>query len=101
VARGGCGREILARVGLTTQSENLDGADNTIKTTAIGPGWGIGITYWYSRHWCLSFSAGNPLVQFSQTAREQPAPLDETKTSTTAFAAIFDSTVAIMIHLFN
>ncbi len=93
--------EILASVGLTTQSDNPDGADNTTKTTAIGLGWGIGITYWYSRHWCLSFSAGNPLVTFTQVAREQPAPLMETKTSTTAFGAIFDPTVAIMIHLFN
>jgi len=93
--------EILGSVGLTTQTDNPDGADNTTKTTAIGLGWGIGITYWYSRHWCLSFSAGNPLMTFTQTAREQPAPLEEVKTSTTAIGAIFDPTVAVMIHLFN
>jgi hypothetical protein len=93
--------ELLANVGLTTTTDNPDGADNSTKSTAIALGWGVGITYWYSRHWCLSFSAGNPLVSFTKTSREQPAPLPETSTTTTAIGAIFDPTVAIMIHLFN
>jgi len=93
--------ELLGSVGLTTQNDNPNGADNNTKTTSIGLGWGVGITYWYSRHWCLSFSAGNPLVSFTKATRDQPAPLAESSTTTTAIGAIFDPTVAIMIHLFN
>ena len=93
--------ELLGSVGLTSRTDNPDGADNSTKSTAIGLGWGVGITYWYSRFWCLSFSAGNPLVSFAKTSREQPAPLAENSTTTTTIGAIFDPTVAIMIHLFN
>ena len=93
--------ELLGSLGLTNQTDNPDGADNNAKTTAIGLGWGVGITYWYSRHWSLSMSAGNPLVAFAKTTREQPAPLDETSTTTTAIGAIFDPTVGFMIHLYN
>lgn len=93
--------ELLGSVGLTNQTDNPDGADNNTKTTAIALGWGVGITYWYSRHWTLSMAAGNPLVSFAKTSREQPAPVDETSTTTTAIGAIFDPTVAIMIHLYN
>ena len=88
-------------MGLTNQTDNPDGDNNNTKTTAIGLGWGVGITYWYSRHWTLSMSAGNPLVSIAKTTREQPAPVDETSTTTTAIGAIFDPTVAIMIHLYN
>lgn len=93
--------ELLGSVGLANRTDNPDGSDNNTRITAIALGWGVGITYWYSRHWCLSMSAGNPLVSFTKTTREQPAPVDETSTTTTAIGAIFDPTVAIMIHLFN
>ena len=93
--------ELLASLGLTNRTDNPNGADNNAKTTAIALGWGVGITYWYSRHWSLSMSAGNPLVSFAKSTREQPAPLNETSTTTTAIGAIFDPTVAIMIHLYN
>ena len=93
--------ELLANVGLTTTTDNPDGVDNNTKSTAIALGWGVGVTYWYSRHFCLSLSAGNPLVSFTKTSREQPTPLSDRSTTTTAIGAIFDPTVAIMIHLFN
>ncbi|MBA3456116.1 MAG: hypothetical protein H0T42_23660 [Deltaproteobacteria bacterium] len=93
--------ELLASVGLSNQTDNPDGADNNRKITAIALGWGVGVSYWYSRHWCISFAAGNPLVSFTKVTNEQPEPLDETSTTTTAIGAIFDPTVAIMIHLFN
>lgn len=93
--------ELLGSLGLTSTTDNPDGVDNNTKTTAIALGWGVGVTYWYSAHWCLSMSAGNPLASFSKTTREQPTPLEDLSTTTTAFGAIFDPTVAIMIHLFN
>ena len=93
--------ELIGSLGLTTTSDNPDGVDNNTKTTAIGLGWGVGVTYWYSRYWCLSFTAGNPLASFTKINREQPTPLEDVSTTTTAVGAIFDPTVAIMIHLFN
>lgn len=93
--------ELLAGVGLTNVNDNPDGPDNNTKTTAVALGWGVGVTYWHTRHWCLSFSAGNPLASFTKATREQPAPIGETSTTSTAIGAIFDPTVAIMIHLFN
>ncbi len=93
--------ELLGSLGLTNRTDNPDGADNNAKTTAIGLGWGVGITYWCSRYWTLSMSAGNPLVSFAKTTREQPAPVDESSTTSTSIGAIFDPTVGIMIHLYN
>lgn len=86
-----------AGVGLTTI--NPDGDDNNRKINSFGVSWGIALDYWINPHWDLSFTAGNPLFQTTVSTQEQ-GPGTETSDSRTSFGAIFDPTLAVMLHLY-
>lgn len=102
VRRGKVELELLGSVGVTTVTDDPDGPDNATTTTTLFLGWGVGITYWLNQHWALSVSARNPLVSYSKVSRDLPPPISaEMSTSTTTIGAIFDPTVAVMMHLFN
>ena len=53
--------DVLGSLALDTVKTNPDGPDNDTRTTTIGAGWGVGIGYWITRHWAITFDATNPV----------------------------------------
>jgi hypothetical protein len=93
--------EVLASAGFTNVKDNDFGDFNTVTTNTLGIGWGVGIGYWLSRHWQLSMSVTNPLVQYAKTKTQQPPPASTTEASETTLGLIFLPQVTAMIHLYN
>lgn len=93
--------EALASIGFSNTKDNPEGDYNTRTTNAFGIGWGFGIGYWMSRHWQLSMSVTNPLVQYSSTKQGTGVPNMSSKASQTTIGLIFEPQVVAMIHLYN
>ena len=100
ITHGHVDLEALASAGFTNVKDNPDGDYNTVTTNTFGIGWGVGIGYWLSRHWQLSMSVTNPLVQYQQVKR-QAGPSMYNTTSETTLGVIFVPQVTAMIHLYN
>lgn len=83
-----------------TVRDNPDGPDNDTKTTTMTGSWGIGIGYWITRHWQVSFDATNPVFSYIDTSK-QTSSTTAMKSSSTTFVIEIDPTIAIMIHLYN
>jgi hypothetical protein len=97
IRRGKIELELLAGAGFGTVKNNPDGDDNNTTTSSINFNWGIAVSYWYSAHWNLTFSARNPLLSFAKTERE----MTMSETSTTTVAAEWAPIVSVMLHLYN
>lgn len=96
------GRADLSLVGggsLSLTTINPDGDDNNTQINALGVSWGVALDYWVTQHWNVSFTAMNPVLITSKTTREQGPGLEEASSRTT-FGAIFDPTLAVMLHLY-
>ncbi|HEY5946783.1 MAG TPA: outer membrane beta-barrel protein [Kofleriaceae bacterium] len=92
--------EALATAGFTNTKVNGPVDYDTRTTNTFGVGWGIGIGYWMSRHWQLSMSVTNPLVQYQQV-KQQMGPGMSDKDASTTIGVIFVPQVTAMIHLYN
>jgi hypothetical protein len=93
--------EALASAGFTNSKVNPEGDFNSTTTTTFGIGWGVGVGYWLSRHWQLSMSVTNPLVQYSKSKQQGGmAGVSQTEAST-QLGLIFVPQVTAMIHLYN
>jgi hypothetical protein len=93
--------EALATAAFANSKDNDDGDFNSVTTNTFGIGWGVGVGYWLSRHWQLSMSVTNPLVQYT-TRKEQGGMADTSQTtSSTQLGVIFVPQVTAMIHLYN
>jgi hypothetical protein len=91
--------ELIGALDLDLQRTNPDGDNNNTSDTTIALSWGIGLGYWFSPHWNMSFTATNALISF--TEHKQEIVGGENKTSTTSFGAIFSPQIGVMIHLFD
>ena len=92
--------ELLGSAGLSNTKHNPQGDYNTNTVSTLELGWGIGIGYWITHHWQLSFSAENPLITYTST-KQETGPTTSMTTKTTDVAVIFDPIVLVMIHLYN
>jgi Outer membrane protein beta-barrel domain len=92
--------EVLGSVGLSTVKHDPSGDYNTTTTNDIELGWGVGIGYWISHHWQVSFSATNPFIDYTSTNTQTGATTNMTM-STTKIGLEFDPVVLVMIHLYN
>ncbi|HEY5926978.1 MAG TPA: outer membrane beta-barrel protein [Kofleriaceae bacterium] len=100
ITHGHVDLEVLASAGFDNSKDNPDGDYNTVTTNTFGIGWGLGIGYWFSRHWQLSMSVTNPLVQYQQLKRQAGPSMYNTDSATT-LGVIFVPQVTAMIHLYN
>jgi hypothetical protein len=100
IKRGRADFEIIGDTALAVVKDNPDGDNNDVTNTTFSIGWGIGIGYWLSTHWQLSFTATNPLIAFTSTDTEVGAGMDQ-KTSSTQVGVVYDPAVTLMIHLYN
>lgn len=92
--------ELLGGVRFGIDKTNPDGDDNGTTTTRASLGWGLAVSYWLTEHWDLSVGATNPLLAFQKTTNENPAPLDDSSTTSLAVLAAWDPAVTVMMHLF-
>jgi hypothetical protein len=101
ITHGHVDLEALATAGFTSTKVNPDGDFNSTTTNTFGIGWGVGVGYWLSRHWQLSMSVTNPLVQY-QSVKQQAGLSGVSNTETeTSIGVIFVPQVTAMIHLYN
>src|SRR5262249_38045559 len=92
--------ELLGAASVSNQTSDPNGPDNTRTITTIAASYGIGIAYWLSPHWNLSFSGTNPVIQYLRNKNET-GPGTSTTNKTTTIGLVFDPQVALMIHLYN
>jgi hypothetical protein len=92
--------ELIGSALLDTVKVNPDGPDNDTSTSTLDVAWGIGIGFWITHHWQVSFTATNPLITYTNMS-QQTGPSTSDTTKTTTFGLVFDPTVALMIHLYN
>jgi hypothetical protein len=90
---------LLGSAGVNVVTIDPDGDDNDRQATTFSLGWGIGLDYWVNHHWNVSFSATNPIVQTSSIEIDQ-GPGTTSEDSSVLFGAIFDPTLAVMLHLY-
>jgi hypothetical protein len=93
--------EALATAGFSNTKNNPQGDFNTTTTNTFSVGWGVGIGYWLSRHWQLSMSVTNPLVQYQSQKMGLGVAGMTNKSSETTIGVIFVPQVVAMIHLYN
>jgi hypothetical protein len=97
-SRGAFDLLVIGAAWVQTTGEDPDGDDNNRTDTTLGVGWGLGINYWLTQHWSLSFMATNPLFSYSTSTQE--GVVDDTTSSTTFIGADFDPAIITMIHLY-
>ena len=92
--------DLLGSLVIDTVKVNPDGPDNDTRTTTLDAGWGLGLGFWISRHWVLTFNATNSLFSYSKVSM-QTGPSTSDNTTKTALGLVFDPAVGLMIHLYN
>ena len=89
--------QVGAAIGYT--GDDPQGADNNTSTLQAAVDYGVSVEYWYSAHWCLSFTARNAFLQYRTTTTETPVT-DDNVDSSTDFGVIWDPAVDAALHLF-
>jgi hypothetical protein len=92
--------EAIGTVAISSQTSNPEGDDNDRTTTVLDVGYGVGLAYWFTRHWNLSLTATNPLITYVRL-RQDMGPGVTATNKTTTVGLVFDPTVALMIHLYD
>jgi hypothetical protein len=90
---------LVGAAGIGVHTVDPDGDNNNTTTTELKVSWGLGLDYWISPHWSVSFTATNPLIDSQHTSAQQVGTSDRT-TSTTSFGLIWDPNVVLMTHLY-
>ncbi len=94
------GKVDLVAVGgasLGFETDDPDGDDNNTTITSFGLDYGLGLEYWYSSNWCLSFTARNPFVSYVGTSFEIS---DDAATSNVDVGLIWNPMTELSLHLF-
>jgi len=92
--------EAIGTAALSSQTLNPEGDDNNRTTTLVQLGYGVGLAFWFTRHWNLSLTATNPLIAYTRTRQEMGTGMSSTNKTTTV-GLVFDPTIALMIHLYE
>ncbi len=100
IKKGRTDFELVGNALVDTNKTHPDAPNSDTRTTTFAIGWGIGIGFWLTHHWQLSFTATNPLFSYAKTSMDT-GPGTSTSTSVTDFGLVFDPQVALMIHLYN
>ena len=98
-SRGRVDLSLIGSAGIAIVSTDPDGDDNDRTTSGVTVGWGLALDYWLTSHWDISLTAGNPVFTTISETRELGAGMT-TEQSSTTFGAIFDPTLAVMLHLY-
>lgn len=101
VQRGKFELLLLGAAAVGVETTDPDGPDNNTTSTTFGVGWGAAVDWWITDHWNVSFSATNPLFSFTKSTEEEVAPMGDSSTTTTTVGAVWNPTIAVMIHIFN
>jgi hypothetical protein len=85
--------------GVAQVTEDRNNGDATRTTSVIELHYGLGVEYWLSSQWVISFTTTNPIVARTSQSEDDElgTPYEETGLG---FGAIFAPNVNAMIHLF-
>ncbi|HVO30308.1 MAG TPA: hypothetical protein VMV18_06215 [bacterium] len=86
---------------ITSASNKPAGGTKTTSTTVgLGTGWGLGVEYWPTNHWSLSFNALNPLLNVA-TGSQKDSGTGITNSATNFFVgADFNPSVQLLTHIY-
>lgn len=93
--------DLIAQVGggLAFLSNDPEGDDNNTNNLNFAIDYGLGVEYWVSSNWCLSFTATNPFLIFDDTTTEV-ANIDDTSQTNIDIGVIWDPVTRLSVHLF-
>ena len=91
---------MVAAAGLGRASTDPSGDANTKTTTTFALGYGLALDYWINPHWDLSMTASNPFLSTAKVSQQNGIAARDISTSETSFAAVFDPTLSVMIHMY-
>jgi hypothetical protein len=97
--RGPVDLVLVGGAGLGTASTNPDGDDNDSSTFFLDVHWGLGLDFWFRRHWCFSLTATNPFLVYQQSTQESGG-VGDTSSSRFDIGAIWEPNVVAALHLF-
>jgi hypothetical protein len=96
--RGNVDLNILGGVALSYNVQDPQGDGNNITQTAIALAYGVGVNYWMYRHWSVSLTATNVLIQRNTVETESPT-MPAAKQSQLDVGVIWNPQIALMVHL--
>ena len=91
---------MIASTSLGRASTDPSGDANTRTKTTFTLGYGLALDYWINPHWDLSMTASNPFLSTTKDSQQNGIGARDISTSETSFAAVFDPTLSVMIHLY-
>lgn len=91
---------MIASGTLGRASVDPSGDANTRTTTTFTLGYGLALDYWINPHWDLSMTASNPFLSTTKESQQNGIAARDISTTKTSFAAVFDPTLSVMIHMF-
>ena len=100
IGRGRVDLELLGAFNINNVKQNPPGDDDETSTTTTSLTYGLAVTSWITRHWQISLTAANPVLSFTKV-RQEMGVMNVLVQSQTTFGAIFDPTVALMVHLYH
>lgn len=88
-------------LGITSASTKPAGGTKTTSTTiGLGTGWGLGVEYWPTNHWSLSFNALNPLLNVASGSQKDSGTGITTSATNFFVGADFNPTVQLLTHIY-
>jgi hypothetical protein len=97
-SRGNVDLNILGAVSIGYQVQDPPGEADKTTSTLIGVGYGLGLNYWIRRHWTVSLTATNTLLQRLSSEQENPVTPAAKQTDFT-IGAVWNPQVTMMVHL--
>jgi hypothetical protein len=98
--RGSFDLEAIGSATIAVRAVDPANDNNTRTTSSFNLGYGVGIGYWLTAHWCVSLTASNPLVSLART-RQETGPGASTVSDTSTIGLVFEPLVTAMIHLYH
>jgi len=85
-------------IGQLAWSQNdPDGKDNNSSAKVFALQYGVGMDYWVTNHWCLSFNVSNPFLSYQTTSQEISSDAD---TADLSLGLIWAPQTTAALHLF-
>ncbi|MBX3156313.1 MAG: hypothetical protein KF773_09970 [Deltaproteobacteria bacterium] len=90
--------EVLGALNIDQLETTPSSPDTGVRITTTKVSYGLAVSMWLARHWQISFTANNALVN-SVKNRQEMGVGTVTVTTNTTYGLVFDPQVQMMIHL--
>lgn len=96
--RGNVDLNALGAVQLARNVDDPQGDNNNVTRFNFGLGYGVGMVYWFRKHWTVSMLATNELVSYSSTETEM-GNAAASEDSTISAGLVWNPQVSLLVHL--